>query len=189
MENSSVSGPLTYFGWPSPRIRPPKLMARPRRSRIGNITRLKNMSDRPRPASSVARLHQPGGDQLGRLIPSRLQLGGQRAPALPGPAEAEAGDGLLGQAAAGGDSRAPRVPRAGTAGGDRRPRPRRARRAGRAPASPAPPPAGVGFGTSSPASAARRSTASGKEAPSRLHEEADGVAMRAAAEAVEVVVL
>ena len=59
----------------------------------------------------------------------------------------------------------------------------------RARAAPAPPPAGVGFGTSIPASAASRSTASGKAGALGAHDEGDGVAMRAAAEAVEVVVV
>ncbi len=80
LENSAVSGPLTYFGWPSPRVRPPKLMIRPRRSRIGNITRLKNRS-RARPVSCVGP-HQPGLDEQVRgSIPSRPD----RRRARPGP--------------------------------------------------------------------------------------------------------
>src|ERR1035437_8638497 len=131
-----------YFGWPLPSVRPPKLIARPRRSRIGNMTRLPNRSSarppgppagrlRPaaaqrapaeadRPAAPVAdrehdaieeqivgpptRLlggaHQPGGGQHLRLDPPARHFGGQRAPALAGPAEAKRADGVLAPATA-----------------------------------------------------------------------------------------
>ena len=91
------SGPLTYFGWPSPRMRPPKLMTRPRRSRIGNITRLKNRSN-ARPVSSSPP-HQSGFDDWSGVMPSRARSARGR-PAFTSPAEGEAADRLLRQAAA-----------------------------------------------------------------------------------------
>ena len=100
-------------------------------------------------------------------MPSRPSSAARRAAALAGPAEAEAADRLLGQAAA--EQIAERVPRlrAGTAGAGSWPAaasstPARSSAALRS-ASAA---SGEGLGTSSPASAASRSTASMKPAPS-----------------------
>jgi hypothetical protein len=88
LRKSGVSGPLTYFGWPSPRMRPPKLMVRPRRSRIGNITRLKKKSRGGSPASR-SRSSPASIELVLGLMPSAFRSPQRAAPGA-GPAEAEA---------------------------------------------------------------------------------------------------
>ena len=112
---ASVSGPFRYFGWPSPRMRPPKLMTRPRRSRIGNITRLKNSSRAPAARRSASR-SSPASISMVRRDALARQFRGQRAAALAGPAEAEARIVVVGQPAPAQIVQRRARPPAGTAG-------------------------------------------------------------------------
>ena len=104
----------------------------------------------------VARLHQPGGDELLGRDPLALEVGGQRPAALAGPAQAEAGDGRLAQARGGAGRPAPPAPPAAPGGGGRRPRPRRRRHTGPSPGAPARPP---GASPSAPRARPRRPAA------------------------------
>ena len=185
MWNSGVSGLFTYFGWPSPRMRPPKAITRPRAVADREHHAVEEEVDRraaglvlasaarPRPAASAVDALAASGRRRARRGPRRDQPRPKRADRLVGQAaaaeigerrralrqEQAAREGACGAGSATACRSRARAPRA------RRPRAWAAAPPGRPRRPAARPPRG-------------------SRAPSVVHDEADGIAMRAAAEAV-----